>query len=343
MPESNRWTWLGFGYGLLVSAVLGYFLLGIPVQLTDSLANLLNIQGATLGQVLHDELWQAAYLRPLLWGEMKIVFDASGGSYFAWFRGVHVAQVVALALLFVALVRPRRAIDCACLALGFAVLIGLHTFSGTIEEAFPINTFLTILICCFAAAAIALTKHRWWSDAAATLLLVIAALTVESGLLVAAIVVMAAFVKAPGISRRGVAAQVALVAAYLVLRFAVLHVGSPSLLERSSGFGLGGLEPSELQARFGANPWPFYLYNVVSSALSVLLSEPRAGTWRLTAGIVAGAPEPAMIVNVCASVLATAALLGLPGGDEPRGRRAPLRVTTSSCCSSSPCSGRIRY
>ena len=311
------WTWLGYAYGLCVAGVLSYFLLGIPIQLTDSFGNLLNLQGRTLGQVLYDNVWQAAFLRPLLWGEMKVVYDlanlapvagAQAPALHAMFRGLHALQVTALIGLFVMLVRPRTARDVACLPLGLAVLVGVHTFAGTVEEAFPINTFLTIVLCCFGAALLALADYRWWHDAAAALLLACAALTVESGLLVWVIIVGAFLLGARGVSKVGVSLQVAMLVGYFLLRYGVLHVGAPSLAERSSGFGFGVLETAQLQERFGANPWPFYLYNVASSTLSVLFSEPRAGTWRLTGGLVGGEPEPAMLVNVMSSLLATGLL-----------------------------------
>ena len=46
----------------------------------------------------------------------------------------------------------------AAVPLGLAALLGIHTFAGTVREAFPINTFMTILICCFAAADLAWTR-----------------------------------------------------------------------------------------------------------------------------------------------------------------------------------------
>jgi hypothetical protein len=60
-----------------------------------------------------------------------------------------------------------------------------------------------------------------------------------------------------------------------------------------------------LTARFGAQPYGFYLYNIVTSFLSVLVSEPRMGVFRLTYGFTLGDPEPSMIVNVVASLAAT--------------------------------------
>jgi hypothetical protein len=97
-------------------------------------------------------------------------------------------------------------------------------------------------------------------------------------------------------------------AGYFFLRFEYLAVGSPELVERSSGFGFGSLEPSELAERFGSNPIGFYLYNVITSAVSVLLSEPTSGVFRLTYGLTLRDPEPTMVVRVIASVGATALL-----------------------------------
>jgi hypothetical protein len=115
--------------------------------------------------------------------------------------------------------------------------------------------------------------------------------------------VAAYLVGARGVSRAGIALQLSLIAAYFVLRFAILQVGSPGLEERQSGFGFSSLSPDELVARFGHNPLPFYAYNVASSWLSVFLSEPRGGTWGLTRGLLQGEPSPAALVNVVASAL----------------------------------------
>jgi hypothetical protein len=305
-----KWELASSVYALAVAAVLAHFLFGIPVQFSDSFGNMVNMQGVTFGHVLHNEFWQKAYLRPFLWAELKLVFDLAGDDYFFWFRGLHALQGLALVLMYVRLVRPRSAVDFACVPLGLAVLIGGHTFRGTVTEAFPINTYLTIVLCCFAAALLALSRYRPWNDLVAGALSVFAALTVESGLLVAVVFVGAALTGARGLSRVGIALQIALAAGYSYLRFVVLEVGAPSLLERSSGFGWTTLDPSQIQERFGANPLPFYLYNIATSAVSVLVSEPRAGVWRLTSAWVAGDPPRWMLVNVIASLLATSLIAG---------------------------------
>jgi hypothetical protein len=296
----TRPTWVAYGYGLLVAAILGHFLLGLPIQVSDSFGEIIKLAGPW-SEVVGPEFTETAYLRPMMSAELKLVYDLSGGDYFAWFRGTHVVQVVVLVLLYLALVRPRTWLDAGILPLGLAVLFGLHTFFGTVREAFPINTYMTVLLFCFAAAVLALAEYRWWNDVLVVVLFAIAALTVESGLLVWAIAVGAAMLGARGISRAGVGALVVLLAGYFFLRFGLLDVGVPSLLERSSGFGFSVLEPDDLIERFGSNPIPFYAYNVVASALSVLLSEPSGGVFGITRAVMTSSVQPAMIVNLVSS------------------------------------------
>ena len=157
-PEDGRWRWLAQAYGLLVSAVLGYFLLGLTVQVSDSFGNLLAVQRPSLLEILSDQFSQRAYLRPLLWAQIKVVYELAGGQYYLWFRGIQVAQVFLLVALTVRLMRPANARDVALVPLGLAVLIGSHTFVPLLREAFPINSFLTVAICCVAAANLALRE-----------------------------------------------------------------------------------------------------------------------------------------------------------------------------------------
>ena len=303
--EESWVTWTSHLYALLVGAVLGHFLLGMPIQFTDSFGNMLKLS-ASWSDLLYGEFTQHAYLRPLLWANLKLVYDLSGGDYFAWFRGTHVVQILVLVVLYVALVRPRTRLDAAVLPFGLVVLFSMHTFAGTVREAFPINTFLTVLILCFAAAVLALGRYRWWNDLLGMVLFVTAALTVESGLLVWVILVGARIVGARGVSRAGVAGLGALLLAYFYVRFALFDVGSPGLVERSSGFGFRVLDPDELVTRFGDSPLWFYAYNVVTSGVSVLLSEPSAGVFRVTSAVLRGEVTLLTILDLIASMSVTA-------------------------------------
>ena len=297
-------SWLAYGIALVVGLCLGHFLLGLPIQLSDSFGQMLKLS-MPWPELLGGEFTQHGYLRPLMWGELKLVYDLSGGDYFVWFRGAHVVEVAALVMVYVALVRPRTLTDVALLPFGLAVLIGMHTFQGTVREAFPLNHFMAVLLYCFAAAWLVTSEYRRWKDPAGILLFVIAALTIESGLLVWVVLVGGVLVGARGLSRGVVVALFALLAAYLVLRFPILDVGSPDLIERSSGFGFRILDPPELVERFGGNPLPFYAYNVLCSFLSVLFAEPTSGVFRLTRALLDNEINAAALVSPIASTGAT--------------------------------------
>ena len=299
------WAAVSYAYAAVVAGIIGWFLYDIPIQVTDSYGNLVQASGGTLGSLVEAQLHQKAFLRPMLWGLIRVVYDLSGGDYFAWFRGWHVAQVVALTLLFVRLLAPATLVEAAVAPVGLAALVGMHTFTGTVVEAFPINTYMTILLCCLLAAVIALGPRRWWRDWAVCAVLVFAALTLESGLLVAVIVVTAWAAGARGVSTWGAASVALLTVGYLFVRFVVLGVGSPDLYERSSGFGFTTLDPPDLAARFGANPWPFYAYNVATSFLSVLFAEPRAGTWNFVGHLRGDGVSLVEMAGVAASTLGT--------------------------------------
>jgi len=306
-----RWTIAAYAYACVSAAIVGYFIAGIPLQVTDNLRALLLFEHTTLGQLLVDQLRQPGFFRPLLWLPAKLLFDVAGGHHFLVYKAFHIAELAAVCLLLVHLARVRTAVDFAALALAIAVLLGLHTFPDTVREGFPVNTHMTILVCCLAAAALAFRdQSRWWIDVTVIALLMFAMLSVETGLLVWVITAGAYMLGARGVSARGVAAATLVLAAYFAVRFLVLDVGAPDLSVRTSGFGFRALDPPELMRRFGDHPLAFYAYNVAASVLTVLLSEPRAGVWHTTRSLVGGQVSPWQVVHLTSS-LATAAILVL--------------------------------
>jgi hypothetical protein len=182
-----------------------------------------------------------------------------------------------------------------------AVLFGSRTFAGTVYEGFPINTYLTIVICCLLAARLALGKGRWWRDVAAVVLFVFAALTVETGLLVWVVLMAAWMTGARGVSGKGVLVTTALLVTYFALRFGPLHVGAPGLDERSSGFGFHVIERDQLASLFADRRWVFYTYNVISQLAAVLFAEPKSGVWVVTRDLIDGSILPYQVIAVCAS------------------------------------------
>lgn len=311
-----------------LAATLTHFILGIPLQVWDSFGNLTQIQ--EIGYVDAIKAFfapSAGYYRPLLWAQLKTVLELTNGHYYAWYKGVQVLQIILCLGLFVRLLSVRTAIDAAAAVLALAVLVGLHTFNGTVRETFPINTFMTILVACLAVANLAIARNRWWVDAAAVVLFLFAALTVESGLLVWVIATTAYVVGLRGISGRGVIAISVLTVAYFAARFLVLDIGTPGLGERATGFGFRMLERTELPVVFGDNPLLLYAYNIAGNLSSILFSEPRQGVFVFVASLMRGDLVEWRVANVLASTLATI-VIGWYGWRAVRGWFAGADVGT---------------
>jgi hypothetical protein len=301
---------LAAAFVLALTAVVAYEVCRIPVQVSDSLGNLLQVQRQTVGEVFVSQFSNGSYVRPLLWTQIKLAFESAHGRETLVFKGIHVSQLLLLALLALQLMRVRSRPECVAAVLAALVLFGLHTFDGLVREAFPINSFLTVTLAVLAVLVLADWEPAWWRDAAAVGIFAATILTLESGVLVALALVAARVAGLRGVSRWGTSAVVLALAAYLLIRFAVLDAGTPGLSERASGFGFRVLEPGELMARFGSNPLPFYLYNVVSSLVTVLLAEPRSGVWYAAQGVAAGDVWPPwLLINVAASVVTTCFVL----------------------------------
>ena len=97
---------VSYAMGALAVLGLAFFLLDIPIQLSDSFGNILGLSDSWRKTIV-EEFNQPAFLRPMLFVELKTIHDLSGGEYYAWFRGTHVIQVLLLVGLYLHLIRPR--------------------------------------------------------------------------------------------------------------------------------------------------------------------------------------------------------------------------------------------
>ena len=130
---------------------------------------------------------------------------------------------------------------------------------------------------------------------AAAVTFVAASLTLESGLLVWVVAVVAWSSGMRGISRRGVTAMTLLLAVYFVVRFVYLSTGAPGLDERPAGVWLTMMTQAELIRRFGADPTLFYIYNVAASVMSVLFAEPERGVFLTARAWIVDGETPARL------------------------------------------------
>lgn len=297
-------------------------LLWMPIQVSDSLGELLDAQQtASTRDAFTSKFGTEGYLRPLRIAQIKALFDlAQGEQYQLAFRGFHALLILVALWLFIRVLRVSTQADAAAAAFATVVLIGLHTFRGAVQESFPINHFLEMMVAALAALNLARSRGGPLVDAAAVVIFVAAALTLESGLLVWVVVAAAWMVGWRGVSARGLAVMTVCLCGYLYLRFAYLSTGVPELAERSSGYWLEILDRDEIQARFGDQPLRFYTYNVVTSVMSVLFSEPQSGVFESARNVMESRPLPRVAIPVITS-LATTALIVWTAVRAWRGRR----------------------
>jgi hypothetical protein len=290
----------------VVALNIAYGLMRLPVQVSDSLEQLVNAQRSPSVLAQFAE-WsqQGAYLRPMFFAEIKALFDLAHGHYWLVFRGFHALLACAAIWLFVRALRVRTWDDFAAASFALTVFTGIHTFRGLVREAFPVSHFLQVAVLCLLALNLARSRGGWLVDVAAAVTFAVASLTLESGLLVWVIVVTAFACGMRGVSSRGLVAITGLLIGYVWVRFWLLSGGTPGFNQRSTGFLLRMLDPAEVEQRFGSNPVLFYAYNVGTSFLSVLFSEPDGGVFETTRAWMTGDVLPRMYLAVASSCLCT--------------------------------------
>ena len=296
-----------------MAASIAYCLFHLPFEIGDNLGNLLQLTDTTAARIFVGTLHLQAFMRPMTWATMKVVFDLSGGHYFLAFRALHVLSVVALLFAFARLTRADSTLSLCAALIAMAAVIGMPAFHDTMNET-ELNTKLTLAAICLLVVNISAGSDRTpagriLSDAPVLVLLVWALLTNELGLLLWVCIAGGYLVGFRGVSRNAVIAATALVAIYFYVRFLQLHVGTPGLNERSSGFGFRVRSADELVQMFGRNRVPFYAYNVVASVLSVLFSEPRAGVFAFTRDLLTSKLQSGSVVAVATSLLSTGVMI----------------------------------
>ena len=311
----------------------------IPIQVSDS-AEIIEIvdRAPSVTAAFGDGLYASrTMLRPMRQAGTKILLDVAhhiGDRYNLVFRGFHAATAALLIVLFMYVARPQDWSGVAALCVAMLVLTGLHTFTGMVREAYPINHFLLIAIYCLAVFAIAGSRRGLAADIAACALFAVAALTLESGLVVLAVAIAAYVSGLRGISRGALIAMAVLAVGYVLLRVPVLHMVGNGVGERQTGFGREMLTTSQLHDRFGETPWLLYAYTVICSVLTVPLSQPIAGQWTALQPWDPLAPPLFYLNDVGTSLVATGVIVWyMARRRPPDGRRrcldpAPLVMLT---------------
>ena len=308
----------------LITIPLADSLYRIPIQVSDSLEPIvIAAKYDSTPHLLHDSLtFSPTTFRPLRYLQARWLLQlvaATGVTYHAVFRGVHVALLLVLVLLFVAAISVRDWVDFAAFSVAFLVLIGIHTFPSMLFEAFPVNHFAEVGACALGVFVLARHTPRWFVPVITCALLAFALTVIESGAMVWIAVLCCAAAGMRGINRTTVIATTILFAGYVVLRH-VLGISSPGIGGHGSGFGDRFYSPEELASRFGAHPLGFVIYNVAGGLASLLFAEPREGVYSLLAAWRTREVHPVVVINLISSCATTALLIWYAVARLPRTR-----------------------
>ena len=317
-------TALAIVLATLMTMPLADGLYRIPIQVSDSLEPIVIAAKYDSAQhLLRESLtFSPSTFRPLRYLQARALLaftEATGLTYHAVFRGVHVVLLLMLIALFVAAVRVRNAPDLVAFTVAFPILIGIHTFPTMLLEAFPVNHFAEVGVCAMGVFVLAQHQPRWFVPIVACVLLALSLSVVESGAMVWVTVICCAVAGLPGVNRRTVVATTVVFAGYLLLR-QLLGISSPGVGGHGSGFGDRFYAPEELAQRFGAHPLGFMLYNVIGGLASLLFAEPRQGVYALLAAWREGEIHPVVLINMISSAATTALLIWYAAARLPRRR-----------------------
>ena len=86
----NEWSARLLCLSLLLGVAIAFDLLRVPIQVSDSLAEIVEAQSSPSPVAsFANTLQGTAYLRPLRIAQIKVLFDLAGGHYWLAYRGYH--------------------------------------------------------------------------------------------------------------------------------------------------------------------------------------------------------------------------------------------------------------
>ncbi len=306
---------------IVVTLALGHAYRAVRWSFVDTSVNLSAAADTrSWSELVSDSLTKSVEYRPLLDVGTRVAYRLAGlnlGTY-----KVLVLVEFALILLLLASIFQAtgwRRVTASVLAL--SIVVGLHT-SGILFLFVPLNAYAAAMLIVLAVTRLTLTPRFRAYEWTLMPLTLIALLWLEIGAFIVPIVAVARLLKAPGSTWRGVTYASAGLAVYLVARLGFSPGGVP-YDSPETGLGFSSISADEAATIFARAPWLLWLYNVGSTLMTVLASEPRAGRFQFVESLLRGNVPAWMWIHIVSSVATTAAMaLGLTriGSWPPRDR-----------------------
>ena len=296
-----------FLWALGYVALFGMAFSTIAWSLGDTYSHLARPALASWTQAVADAFTSGREYRPLFDLAIKASYETAG-TWLPFYQALVMLVFAALLFLVVWLCRPispRRALA-ACVAV--SCVSALHT-SRILFGFWPLNHYAAVMVCVLLAIALALAPAARRYDWLFGPLALVAMLGLELGALIVPLSIVLWWFGAPGIGRRGVPSVVAGAAVYVVIRLTFAEYSGESLYA-DTGFIFQTVDAASLRTRFGDSPWLLWIYNVGSTFLTIVASEPREGVFSFVESLLARDMESWRWFHVGLSALTTLVIAG---------------------------------
>jgi hypothetical protein len=181
------------------------------------------------------------------------------------------------------------------------------------------------MVCVLLAVALAARAATRYFDWVFGLLALVAMFGLELGALIVPLTIALWWFGAPGVGGRGVLGAIAGAAVYVVVRLTFAEYSGESLYA-DTGFVFQTLDAASLRTRFGESPWLLWAYNIGSTFLTIVASEPREGVFSFVESLLARDMESWRWFHVGLSALTTLVIAGGLVRGWPWGERDRLLV-----------------
>ena len=303
---TNRFTIpLAFVAILTVAFAFPYF--AVPWPFGDVYQVLLKAESLDWRGTFVKAFNEGAEYRPLFMLVVKALYDTVG--LHLWFYKVLVlAQFASILWLFVQILRPQSTHRVIAAVLAVACVAGLHT-SRILFSFFPLNHHSLSTLLLLLAVAFVMNSKREAVEWPIFFITLAALFLIEFGLLVAPVLTVLWFARAPKATSRAVAASWIALAIYLAIRFGISPQEDLGGFHAESGIGFSIMELDDLQRTFARAPYLFWAYNIVANVLTVMCSEPRSGMYYFVQSLLRDNTQDWLWLHVLSSVLTTACIV----------------------------------
>lgn len=294
-------------WALAYVVAFGIALFSISWSFGDTVALMQKAARLDWRATIADAFGSGVEYRPFFTLAIKLFYEVVGAH--AWFyQALVLLQFTVVLAVMLWLCRPldRRRAFAACLAIScFCALHSTRILFGF----WPLNQHSGVLVLLLVGTALAFREKTRSFDWVFGPLALAGLFGLELGLLFAPVIVALWLARAPGLSRRAAISVLVATGVYVAIRLSLGSGGGVPASHNENGFGFSMLAPERVRAEFGDPPLLLWLYNVVSTFLTVVLSEPRDGVFAFVESLLARDMESWRWFHVGLSALTSAVIV----------------------------------